>query len=273
MTLPANDKKTKEKTSDSPTKKNDYFELKIPKINYTDLKISPLWIILLLVFSYLLGMQTAKLTYIEKKMAEDKAAVTATAPSQPTNPNKPVLGAKIDISEGSLPALGKKNAKVTIVEFSDFQCPFCEKFYTDTYSKIKKEYIDTGKVKFAFRHLPLDIHPLAPIAAEASECANDQGKFWAYHDQLFTDYSTWSAGTIESLPTTLTTYASDLGLNTEEFSTCLTSGKHTEKVNNDRSDGQEAGATGTPSFFINGKILVGALPFETFKTLIDQELK
>ena len=254
----------------SKSGKNDYFEFKIPKINYANLKLSPVWVILLLVFAYLLGMQTAKLTYIEKKMAEDNTTV---APAQPSDPNKPVLGTKVNVAEGTLPALGKKNAKVTIVEFSDFQCPFCEKFYKDTFAQLKKDYIDTGKIKFTFRHLPLDIHPLATKASEASECANDQGKFWEYHDELFNNFSTWTTLTTDTLQPQLEEYASSLGLNTQEFSSCLTSDKYTEKVNKDKTDAQTAGATGTPSFFINGKILVGALPFETFKILIDQELK
>lgn len=264
---------TKEKPtpSSSTQAKNDYFELKIPKLPNFNSSLSPLWVILLLILSYLLGMQTAKLTYIEDKIEKDTALNTQTA--QPNNPQQPILGEKVDIEAGTLPVLGDKNAKVTMIEFSDFQCPFCERFYVDTFPQLKKDYIDTGKIKFTFRHLPLDIHPLAPTAAEASECANDQDKFWEYHDELFNNFNTWTTLTTDTLQPQLTTYASSIGMNADEFSSCLTSGKYTEKVNKDKTDGQSAGATGTPSFFINGKLIVGAMPYTTFKTLLDEELK
>jgi len=252
--------------------KDEYFELRLPKIRFADSPLSPLWVILLLISAFLLGMQTAKLTYIEKEMAK-AAALPSQQPQVPSDPGKPALGAKVEIGAGTLPILGKKNAKVTMIEFSDFQCPFCERFNSDTFQQLKKDYIDTGKVQFSFRHLPLDIHSLAPIAAEASECANDQDKFWEYHDVLFGKFNDWTTLTLETLPPKLEEYAGTLGLNTSEFSTCLSSGKYTEKVTKDKNDGQAAGATGTPSFFINGKILVGAMPYATFKTLLDQELK
>jgi protein-disulfide isomerase len=102
---------------------------------------------------------------------------------------------RTDISAGRLPILGNKNAKVTIVEYSDFQCPYCEQFFTSTLGQIKKDYIDTGKVKLAFRQYPLPFHPNAEKAAEATECAHEQGKFWAYHDILFQNQAAW-----ENLP-------------------------------------------------------------------------
>jgi protein-disulfide isomerase len=272
---PQTDKKTTPQNEEpTPSKKDDYIELKLPKLPplpKVSTTLSPVWVLLLVALAYLLGIQTAKLTYIEQKMKE--GSITAQQAAQPQNPQEPVLGAKVDISEGTLPALGKKDAKITMVEFSDFQCPFCERFYKETFPQLKKDYIDTGKVKFTFRHLPLDIHPLAPKAAEASECANDQGKFWEYHDTLFNNFNTWSGLTLDTLDPELQQYAADLGLNAEEFTSCLTSGKYTEKVTKDKTEGQNAGATGTPSFFINGKLLVGAMPYATFKTLLDQELK
>lgn len=101
--------------------------------------------------------------------------------------------AQIDVANGHLPILGDQNAKITIVEFSDFQCPFCESFFTSTFPELKKNYIDTGKVKLAFRHYPLtSIHPNAETAHNAAECANEQGKFWEYHDLLFKNQPTWS---------------------------------------------------------------------------------
>lgn len=102
---------------------------------------------------------------------------------------------RVNVDPGHLPAQGKDNAKVTIVEFSDFQCPYCESFFTTTYAQIKKDYVDTGKVKVFYRHYPLPFHANAQIAAEAAECANEQGKFWDFHDILFKNQKQW-----ETLP-------------------------------------------------------------------------
>ena len=100
-------------------------------------------------------------------------------------PLAPSLAPKVSVDNGHLPALGDKNARVTIVEFSDFECPFCRRYFTDTYPQLKKEYIDTGKVVMYYRHYPLPFHPLAQPFAIASECANEQGKFWEFHDKIF----------------------------------------------------------------------------------------
>lgn len=252
------------------TKKSDYFELKLPRVRFADTPLSPLWVILLLVFSFLLGMTTMKLYYTEKALGETQGNGNAPIAQTPTEENP--LGAKVDIAVGTLPFLGDENAKVTIVEFSDFQCPYCKRFFDDTYAQIKADYIDTGKAKLYYRHLPLAIHPFAQDAAEASECANDQGKFWEYHDLLFENFDGWTVVATGDLPATLTGYAGDLGLNTDEFSACLANNTHEKKVTDDMAEGQTAGATGTPTFFINGKPLVGAYPYETFKTIIDEEL-
>ncbi len=116
-------------------------------------------------------------------------------------PNEPTPGPVQDVAVGHLPVRGNKNASVTVIEFSDFQCPFCEQFYKTTYPQLKKEYIDTGKIAFYYRHFPLtNIHPLAVPAANASECANEQGKFWEYHDLLFQNQTSWA-----SLPLTAPT--------------------------------------------------------------------
>lgn len=263
---------------DSPTQsvsqtrkdKKDYFELKLPRVRFADTPLSPLWVILLLVFSFLLGMTTMKLYYTEKALEGNQATGSQAQIAAPDDSNP--LGEQVDVEIGSLPVSGNENAKVTIVEFSDFQCPFCKRFFDETYSQLKRDYVDTGKVKFYYRHLPLAIHPLAQDAAEATECANEQDKFWEFHDLLFQNFDEWTTVTEAQLPDTLTGYAGDLGMNTEEFNTCLTSNKHEEKVKKDAAAGQAAGASGTPTFFINGKPLVGAYPYETFKTVIEEEL-
>jgi protein-disulfide isomerase len=115
----------------------------------------------------------------------------------------PTPSIRSDITPGRLPILGNKNAKVTMVEWSDFQCPYCEQFFTSTLGQIKKEYIDTGKMKLAYREYPLPFHANAEKAAEAAECAHEQGKFWAYHDILFQNQATW-----ENLPPSTTSTTS-----------------------------------------------------------------
>jgi protein-disulfide isomerase len=165
----------------------------------------------------------------------------------------------------SAPTWGPADAKVKIVEFSDFQCPFCEIFYKQTYQLIKQRYGD--KVQFAFRHFPIaQIHPDAERASMASECANEQGKFWEYHDALFLNQKNLSRDA-------LVQYANQIKVpNIEQFTTCLDSQKYLTKVQDDLNAGINYSVTGTPTFFINGNILVGAQQFATFAAYIDQEL-
>lgn len=166
--------------------------------------------------------------------------------------------------------LGKKDAKVTLIEFTDYQCPFCGRHFTQTFGQIKKEYVDTGKVKYIVRDFPLSIHPNAPKAAEATECAHAQGKFWEMHETIFSKQSLWSSA--PSATDLFKQYASDLGLDGAKFATCLDSGKFTAETQKDFADGSASGVTGTPAFFINGKKLSGAQPFAAFKAAIDAEL-
>ncbi len=161
------------------------------------------------------------------------------------------------------PTKGKADAPVRIVEFSDFQCPYCSKVM-DTMKQIETTYGD--KVSVTFRNFPLPMHPDAPKAAEAAQCADDQGKFWEMHDKLF---SNQQALKVEQLKG----YAGELGLDAAAFDTCLSSGKYTEEVKADQEAGEAVGVSGTPAFFVNGRFLNGALPFEQFKEAIDAELK
>ncbi|MFT7616015.1 MAG: protein-disulfide isomerase [Candidatus Woesearchaeota archaeon] len=163
------------------------------------------------------------------------------------------------------PVKGDADAPITIVEFSDFECPFCARFYSDTYQKIIAEYVDTGKVKIVYRDFPLSFHPNAQKAAEAAECAEDQGEFWAMHDILF------EQGVVGG-PTTFKGYAATLGLDANDFADCLDSGKHAAEVRADLNDGAAAGVTGTPGFYINGVQVVGAQPFSVFEQIIEAEL-
>jgi len=160
---------------------------------------------------------------------------------------------------------GDSNAPVTIVEFSDYECPYCERFYSQTLKLIEEKYIDTGKVKFVYRDFPLSSHQNAQKAAEAAECSGDQGMYYEMHDKLF---EMGVSGGVDSYKQ----YASQIGLNTNEFNDCLDSGRNYDEVQKDLRDGSAAGVRGTPAFFINGIFLSGAQPFGAFEQLIEQEL-
>ncbi|MDE1970505.1 MAG: DsbA family protein [Patescibacteria group bacterium] len=171
-------------------------------------------------------------------------------------------------------ALGNKNASVTVVEFSDFECPFCRVFWRDTFPALKKEYIDTGKVKFVYRNFPLSIHPMAVPYAEAALCANDQGKFWEMHDRIFGEQNKLGEGTITTTTNDdIIAWAHATGLNMTQFSQCISQHIHADQIKADAADGSTLGVEGTPTFFINGKILVGALPPSDFERVIDAALK
>lgn len=185
-----------------------------------------------------------------------------------------IKGEKVDVSVDDDPMLGNPKAKVTLIEFSDFQCPFCRSFWSGALQQIKSEYIDTGKVRFVYRDFPLSFHPAAQPAAEAAQCANDQGKFWDMHDKLFQEQEKKGTGTIQFSETDIKRWASQIsGLDMNKWNECFNSNKYQTEVEKDSSDGQAYGVSGTPTIFINGKPVVGAQPFSAFKAEIDQLLK
>lgn len=163
------------------------------------------------------------------------------------------------------PVEGQQTAKITIVLFSDFQCPYCEKFYSESMQEIEANYVDTGKAKIVFMEFPLSFHPNAQKAAEAAECAFDQGKFWEYHDLLFNDQNKLSVDDLKQR-------AFDLGLNTTKFNSCLDSGEKQAVVEQTMQQGAELGVNGTPAVYIDGIAVIGAQPFENFKQVIEEEL-
>jgi protein-disulfide isomerase len=169
---------------------------------------------------------------------------------------------KIEIPSDS-PMRGSKTAKVTIVEWSDFECPFCERGFA-LVKKVEQAY--GGNVRLVFRHQPLPMHEHARPAAEASMAAHEQGKFWEYHDRLFANQKALDRNSLEK-------HAADVGLDLTKFKAALDSGRFRAKVESDAREGLAVGATGTPTFFINGRELVGAQPFEKFKDIIDDEIK
>jgi protein-disulfide isomerase len=159
--------------------------------------------------------------------------------------------------------VGPANAPVTIVEFSDFQCPYC-KLSVPMIKEILAKY--PGKVKVVYRDYPGPNHPHAQQAAEAAQCAGDQGKFWEYHDSLFDRQAPGTGWNFTQL-------AKEIGLNQDAFATCLNTGHYREEVAKDLHDGLKLGVTSTPTFFINGRPLVGAQPFAEFQAVIDRLLK
>jgi protein-disulfide isomerase len=198
---------------------------------------------------------------IDEKLSGKAAPAPAPQlPSEPAAPAQPV-----DLEDGNY-VLGKANAPVTIVEFTDFQCPFCGRAHEQTYPQIKSEYIDSGKVRYTIRNYPLPFHENAEKSAEAAECAGEQGKYWEYVDTLFAHQDALTV-------TNLKQYAKDLKLTSATFDTCLDSGKFAQLIEDDTQAGSAAGVSGTPSFFVNGKILVGAQPYTSFKAAIDAELQ
>jgi protein-disulfide isomerase len=161
------------------------------------------------------------------------------------------------------PSLGSPSAPVTLVEFSDFQCPFCQRV-APTLKQVKDKYGD--KVRVVWKDFPLtQIHPQAFKAGEAAHCAADQGKFWEYHDRLFANQQALQ-------PTDLKKYAADMGLDAAAFTTCLDSSKHGERVRDGVAEGSRLGVNSTPTIYINGRVLSGAQPYEVIASVIDEEL-
>ncbi len=228
------------------------------------------------------GTLTIKGTTAQKN---DSIAVQPTqpsqAPAQVLAAAQPDTSKPVSVSIAGDPILGDKKAKLTLVEFSDYECPFCKKTFTELLPELKKNYIDTGKVRLIYKDLPLPFHQNAAKEAEAAQCAKDQGgdvTYYKYHDQIFT--KTTSGGTgiaLDQLPV----LAKAINLNVTKFQKCLDDGKFKVEVDKDLAEAQKVGANGTPTWFlgkttsadtIEGTILVGAQPFSAFKSAIDQQL-
>lgn len=192
----------------------------------------------------------------EQELATLPAAAPAAAPAAPEPPKH------ADVAVGDSPTKGPKSAPVTVVIFSDYQCPFCSRV-EPALKQIDEDY--KGKIRWAWRNKPLPFHDKAHLAAEASLAAHEQGKFWEYHDKLFANQQALDRADLEK-------YAGELGLDLGKFKAALDSGKFKQHVDKEVAEGDRLGAGGTPTFFINGTILVGAQPASEFKKLIDVEL-
>lgn len=178
------------------------------------------------------------------------------------------------LSTRGRPSIGKANAPVTIVEVSDYQCPYCKRFVDNTFPQLKKQYIDTGKVRLVFKDLPLGFHKHSIVAAQAAHCAGDQGKYWEMHDILFQNGKRLDK---KYLPG----YANTIKLDQKTFIACINSKRHLDRIDLDAKQANQAGLTGTPSFvvgkstsdIISGDIVTGAKPFASFQFIIDKQLK
>lgn len=201
----------------------------------------------------------------QRKLAEQRAHFVESLRSQGkvlVNLRPPPI-VRVDVSIKDAPFRGPANAPVTIVEFSDFECPFCKRVHP-TLTQLLAKY--PGKVKLVYRDFPLEnIHPQARRAAEAARCAEDQGKFWGYYDALF-------KGSPKLSPDDLKRYATQVGLDSKKFDACVAKDGHKAAIQRDLEEGRRLGITGTPAFYINGRPLTGAQPLAAFTRVIDDEL-
>ena len=198
------------------------------------------------------------------ELLEDLPSAAAPDPNaRPNRPQRPTAGREYKVEIGSAPTRGSEDAAVTIIEWSDFQCPFCNRV-SPTLAKIREEYGD--RVRFAFKHMPLSIHPQAPGAHAAAEAAHRQGKFWEMHDRIFKNQRDLAVETLEE-------YASEMGLDMDQFRRDVKAEEVSERIKEDMMQAQKLGVTGTPAFFINGKFLSGAQPYANFKRYIDEALE
>ena len=257
-----------------------------PKINEKIIKKSTINVLIITIIiitgvaaffagSYVSNFNSDTISQEELENAIAKLELKILEKQLPTN--QPTLPLKI--SSGNNPVIGNPEAAITIIEFSDFQCPFCAKFHMQTLPTIMDEYINKGTVKLVFRDFPIQsIHPNAVPASIAAECANEQEKFEQMYHMLFEKQKEWSNLETSYAITAFNQYASELQLNEEKFDSCIKNVKYIEEVQKDLNEGRTYGVTGTPGFFIgNEEIgfmeLKGAQPFESFKKIIDIQLK
>ena len=209
---------------------------------------------------------TAELGLVTEALEELELAGGPTPGAPPSRPPRPDRNKEYDVEIGEAPTKGPEDAVVTIVEWSDFQCPFCNRV-TPTLAQIENEYGD--KVRLVFKHMPLSIHPQAPQAHAASEAAHRQGRFWEMHDRIFANQRDLSVATLES-------HARAIGLadgDMDQYAKDIADAAVKQKIDADMAQASELNVTGTPSFFINGRFLSGAQPFENFKRAIDAAIE
>lgn len=197
-----------------------------------------------------------------EKQQKPEAAQAAPAPAE-----------RVRLKLGKEFSLGKSDAPLVMVEYTDYQCPYCNRFYTGSFPELKKQYIDTGKMRFITRDFPLDFHPHALKAAQATHCAGDQNKFWQMKDSLMTNSARLT-------PDLITSLARDAGLDMDKFQTCQTSGRYLTEIKDGIAAAGAIGISGTPSFvigkvtgdYLDGYLVVGAQPFQAFDAVAKEIL-
>jgi protein-disulfide isomerase len=195
-------------------------------------------------------MDAARERFIDTLKAKTPVTITLEAP-------------RLEVAAAGRPAKGPADAPIEMIEFSDFQCPFCQRA-NPTVQQVLSTYGD--RIHFVYRHYPLPNHPNARPAAEAAACADEQGKFWPYHDQLFANPNKLATADLKQ-------HAVELGLDSARFNTCVDTHQAAAVVDADIKEADRTGMSGTPAFFINGRSLDGAQPFDAFKRIIDEELQ
>ncbi len=237
--------------------------------------LQPLLIGLLVLAAFAIGSMWTELRMIKggkgiigNQPSGQEAPAQAPEQKEVTEVTGEVLG---EVLANPAAVMGNENAKVTVVEFTDFQCPYCKRYFDQSFDQLIKEYVQTGKVRYVARDLPLEFHPNAHLAAEAARCSGDQGKYFEFHSQLFTNQDTWAEAS--DAGKLFNSYAAKLGLDRTKFANCLTNGEKKAAVDADLALAQKAGMNGTPSFIINGKVLIGAQPYSAFQAMINEALK
>jgi protein-disulfide isomerase len=221
-------------------------------------RTSSLPVILLLV-GFLLGLGAGYVTWGGSPKVDPNAAVQ----TAPTAAGQQQVARRFEVPIGSAPTFGPENAPITIIEFSDYECVYCRKWQQETWPQIQKTY--PNQVRLVYKDFPVDqIHPNASPAALAARCANEQGKYWQYHDKLFGGQA-FSTAFFESIVT-------NLGMDLAKWRECVSSKRYKDAIEADYKYGADLGISGTPTFLINGLPMVGAQPFSAFKQVIDQEL-
>lgn len=214
------------------------------------------------------GLLLFKINFLEQQVAVLTDSFSLNANQLNDIGSTRVEGVSVDDD----PALGSPNAQVTIVEFSDFGCSFCAQFHKEVFPQLKAQYIDTGKVRFVYRDFPItQLHPQAQRAAEAANCAGEQGKFWEYHNKLFSTQKAWQKGSDSA--DLFKEYAVNLDLDRVAFEMCLASGKFKTEIEEDFGDGKKYGVKGTPAFFIDGRMIEGYVPFGEYVKVVEEEIR
>lgn len=257
---------------------NSGSSMKMESINFT--KVVSLFAdnfgsVLLIVAAFLIGMLFTEVRYLKKAAQPQQAQAAQPPQGQQQDPQPaPLTDDAWKELIGTKPAmeLGDKNAKVTIVEFTDYQCPFCGRYYTQTHKSILDEYVKTGKARLMVFDYPLGFHPNAKPAAEFARCAGEQGKYEAIHDALFANQDAWSNLSGEALTAKFEEYMKAAGGNAATALSCLKEAKFSKVVDESFALGGKVGVNGTPSFLINKEMVVGAQPLAAFKAAIDKNL-